>query len=62
MEALSEKLDPYGIPDTVAYLTQAEIVLAEKKLRKLGYKENRMCSAFTNFAQPVSFVYSRFEK
>ncbi len=62
IEALSEKLDPYGIPDTVAYITQAEIFLAGKKLRKLGYKENRMRDAFTNFAQPVSFVYSCFEK
>ncbi len=62
MEMLSKKLDPYGIPDTVAYLTQVEIFAAGRKLRKLGYKENRMNSAFVNFAQPVSFVYSRFEK
>ena len=34
----------------------------EKKLKKLGYKENRMRAAFVNFAQPVSFVYSCFEK
>jgi SAM-dependent MidA family methyltransferase len=62
IDELSNKLDPYGIPDTVAYISQSEVVSAEKKLRKLGYKENRMQSAFVNFAQPVSFVYSCFEK
>ena len=62
IEIISEKLDPYGIPDTVAYLTQTEITLAEKKLYKLGYKEDRIRSAFSSFAQPVSFIYSCFEK
>ena len=62
IKELSEQLDPFGVPDTVAYITQSELFLAEKKLRKLGYKQNRMRSVFANYAQPVSFVYSCFKK
>lgn len=59
---LVESLNPRGVPDTVAYVTRNEVFSTLKPLRKLGYREKDLHQAFSQFQQPVSFIYADFQK
>ena len=62
IEQFVKSLNPWGIPDTVAYLTHEEIIASSRRLNKLGYGERHFHMAFQSCQQPVSFIYSRFDK
>lgn len=57
---LAKNLDSRGVPDTVAYVTWEEVLAALKPLRKLGYREKDIQSAFQSPPPPVSFVHIQF--
>ena len=57
---LAKNLSSRGVPDTVAYVTREEVLAALKPLRKLGYREKDIQSAFQSPAPPVSFVHIQF--
>ena len=57
---LAENLSGRGVPDTVAYVTREEVLAALKPLRKLGYREKDIQSAFQSPPPPVSFVHIQF--
>ncbi|MBT5376893.1 MAG: hypothetical protein HOL15_08780 [Nitrospinaceae bacterium] len=57
---LAKNLSGRGVPDTVAYVTQDEVLAALKPLRKLGYREKDIQSAFQSPASPVSFIHIQF--
>ena len=62
IDQLVKVLNPFGVPDTVAYLTHGEVISSSHKLSKLGYQEKHLQIAFKAHQQPVSFIYSRFDK
>ena len=62
IEQLVKTLNPWGVPDTVAYLTRDELVASSHRLHKLGYREKHLQIAFKACKKPVSFIYSRFNK
>lgn len=51
-------LKPYGIPDTVAYLTEDELARAAKDLEAVGYDPDTISIAFT--APPSAIEYYHF--
>ncbi len=57
---LAKNLSGRGVPDTVAYVTQDEVLAALKPLRKLGYREKDIQSALHSPASPVSCVHIQF--
>jgi SAM-dependent MidA family methyltransferase len=57
---LAKNLSSRGVPDTVAYVTREEVLAALKPLRKLGYREKDIQSAFQSPQPPVSFVHIQF--
>ncbi len=57
---LAKKLSPHGVPDTVAYVTEGEVLSAMKPLKKLGYREKGLQMAFHQVPPPVSFVKISF--
>ncbi|HIE42279.1 MAG TPA: hypothetical protein EYP95_03450 [Nitrospinaceae bacterium] len=57
---LAKNLSGRGVPDTVAYVTREEVLAALKPLRKLGYREKDIESAFNSPPPPVSFVHLQF--
>ena len=57
---LVEKLSPYGVPDTVAYVTESEVFSALKPLRKLGYREKDLQKAFHTPPLPIAFTAIHF--
>ncbi len=57
---LAKNLSSRGVPDTVAYVTKEEIFAALKPLRKLGYREKDVHSAFQSPPPPISFVHIQF--
>jgi SAM-dependent MidA family methyltransferase len=57
---LTKNLSSRGVPDTVAYVTREEVQGAMKPLRKLGYRERDIESAFNSPPPPVSFVHIQF--
>lgn len=58
---LAGNLSPYGVPDTVAYVTQSEVSSAAARLRRLGYREKGLQRVFEAPPQPVSFVCLTFQ-
>lgn len=58
---LAESLNPYGVPDTVAYVTQSEVAAASNRLKKLGYRDRDLKKAFNQPPQPISFVCLTFQ-
>jgi hypothetical protein len=57
---LAKNLSSRGVPDTVAYVTREEVFAALKPLRKLGYRDKDIQSAFQSPQPPVSFVHIQF--
>ena len=58
---LAKNLSARGVPDTVAYVTKEEVFAALKPLRKLGYREKDIESAFHSTPLPVSFIHIQFK-
>ena len=58
---LAKNLSARGVPDTVAYVTKEEVFAALKPLRKLGYREKDIESAFHSAPLPVSFIHIQFK-
>ena len=58
---LVKNLSARGVPDTVAYVTKEEVFAALKPLRKLGYREKDIETAFHSPPQPVSFIHIQFK-
>ena len=57
---LAKNLSSRGVPDTVAYVTHDEVLAALKPLRKLGYREKDIQSAFQSPPSAVSFIHTQF--
>ena len=57
---LAKNLSSRGVPDTVAYVTRDEVLAALKPLRKLGYREKDIQSAFQSPPSAVSFIHIQF--
>jgi hypothetical protein len=57
---LAKNLSSRGVPDTVAYVTRDEVLAALKPLRKLGYREKDIQSAFQSPPSAVSFIHTQF--
>ncbi len=53
-------LSPRGVPDTVAYVSESEIVSAFKPLRKLGYREKDLLQAFQSPPPAIAFTALHF--
>ena len=58
---LAKNLSARGVPDTVAYVTKEEVLAALKPLRKLGYREKDIETAFHSPPPPVSFIHIQFK-
>lgn len=54
------KLSPRGVPDTVAYVMESEILSALKPLGKLGYREKDLKKAFHSPPPPIAFTAIHF--
>ena len=57
---LAKNLSGRGVPDTVAYVSREEVLAALKPLRKLGYREKDIQSAFQSPPSAVAFVHIQF--
>ncbi len=60
MAQLAQKLNPYGVPDTVAYVSESEVFAALKPLRKLGYRENDLKRVFHSRPPAIAFTAIHF--
>lgn len=60
IEQLSSRMSPRGVPDTVAYVTEREVLSSLKSLLKLGYREKCLRAAFARDPDPVSFIAIHF--
>lgn len=56
--AMLRSLKENGIPDTVAYVTEEELVLAQKELEEIGYEKDAINMALS--APPSSVEYCHF--
>jgi hypothetical protein len=52
---LAKNLSATGVPDTVAYITASEVVDASGRLKKLGYGERDLKTAFDRTTQAIAF-------
>jgi len=53
---LVEKLSINGVPDTVAYVTEKEVMQVSADLANLGYNEELYAPLFQGPTEPISFV------
>ena len=61
MAKLVEKLSPHGVPDTVAYVKESEVLAALKPLKKLGYREKDLRErVFHSPPPPIAFTAIHF--
>ena len=60
LEALLQALPVHGVPDTIAYLTEAEIQAAMPALEKLGYEKEGIKEMLQFPAQPVDYMHFSF--
>lgn len=60
MARLVDNLNARGVPDTVAYVSQSEVVSALKPLRKLGYREKDLLRAFQSSPPTIAFTALHF--
>ncbi len=60
MAKLVDSLSSRGVPDTVAYVSESEIVSAFKPLRKLGYREKDLLRAFQSPPPAIAFTALNF--
>ena len=58
LQALVRSLTPTGVPDTVAYLTEEELMLASKDLEDIGYDPQSFMIALTAPPSPVDYFHS----
>ncbi|MCX5723699.1 MAG: SAM-dependent methyltransferase [Nitrospirae bacterium] len=58
LQALVRSLKPTGIPDTVAYLTEEELMLASKDLEDIGYDPQSFMIALTAPPSPVDYFHA----
>jgi hypothetical protein len=57
MQALLTSLKPDGVPDTVAYLTEDEVLGALPQLETLGFDREAVQLAFRIPPQPVDYQH-----
>ena len=57
---LSKNLNPHGVPDTVAYVTQSEVFSVLPQLKQLGYREKDLQGFFNAPPPPISFICLSF--
>ena len=55
--ALAQELKPSGVPDTVAYLTEEELMRAENDLEEVGYDSQAFQIALTAPPAPVDYFH-----
>ena len=60
MAKLVDNLSSRGVPDTVAYVSQSEVVSALKPLRKLGYREKDLLRVFQSRPPAIAFTALHF--
>jgi len=60
MAKLVDNLSSRGVPDTVAYVSESEIVSALKPLRKLGYRKKDLLRAFQSPSPAIAFTTLHF--
>lgn len=60
LETLVQSLPPNGVPDTIAYLTEAEIWKAMPELQKLGYDSEGVKAMLQLPPQPVDYTHVFF--
>jgi len=60
LEALLQALPDHGVPDTIAYLTEAEIQEAMPALEKLGYDADGIKAMLQFPPQPVDYMHFSF--
>jgi hypothetical protein len=60
LEALLQALPDHGVPDTIAYLTEAEIREAMPALEKLGYDAEGIKAMLQFPPQPVDYMHFSF--
>ncbi|PJA77829.1 MAG: hypothetical protein CO149_07385 [Nitrospirae bacterium CG_4_9_14_3_um_filter_51_5] len=60
LERLVQSLPPHGVPDTIAYLTEAEIWKAMPDLQKLGYDSEGVKGMLQLPPQPVDYTHMFF--
>jgi hypothetical protein len=60
LEALVKALPSHGVPDTIAYLTEAEIRTALPALEKLGYDLDSIKAMLQFPPQPVDYTHFSF--
>lgn len=58
---LVQKMNPFGVPDTVAYVTREEVFSVLKQLLRLGYRERDLQHAFHGSDQPIRFIHIHFQ-
>ena len=59
LEQLLERRATHGVPDTVAYLTEEEVMSAAGRLEELGYDRGTLQAAFMAPPQPVDYFHFR---
>ncbi|HEY6084843.1 MAG TPA: SAM-dependent methyltransferase [Nitrospira sp.] len=57
LEALAHSLKPTGVPDTIAYLTEEELMAASKSLEEIGYDPQSFLIALTAPPGPVDYFH-----
>ncbi len=60
IKKLVESLSPYGVPDTVAYVSESEIFSGGKQLSRLGYREKDLRKALNGPPPPIAFSCINF--
>ena len=56
IKELAGKLSINGVPDTVAYVTEKEVMDVSSDLAVLGYDEQQYAPLFKGPIEPISFV------
>jgi hypothetical protein len=57
LQALAESLKPTGVPDTVAYITEEELMRAATDLEEIGYDPQTFLVALTAPPSPVDYCH-----
>ena len=56
IKELADKLSTHGVPDTVAYVTEKEVMKGSADLAELGYDEQLYAPLFQGSTEAISFV------
>ena len=60
MQAMLNSLDPRGVPDTVAYLTEEELSRAQRDLEEIGYDRESIQMVLGAPAAPIDYYHFFF--